>query len=125
MKIILILCTTLLLVVLITIPSPKRIHPLRLLTLVILMLYCVGMLKLIFLFPFATAFLLGGGFLAVLSIAVIFRQKAMSASTDSFQKTGQANGRRAEGRSKRKHILTKKEYAYRAAGNGLEYGHYR
>lgn len=77
MKIILPLFGIAFLVVLITAPALKKINLIRLLTVVMLMIYSIGVIKMIFLFPIPSFLSLGAGMLAVLCMALLFRQKSV------------------------------------------------
>jgi heme A synthase len=75
MKIILILFNILFLVLLMAVPALKKINLIRLLTIVLLLIYSIGIIKMIFLFPMSSAVSLGAGMLAVLCMALLFRQR--------------------------------------------------
>jgi hypothetical protein len=73
----LIVLSILLVLVPIAIPTLKKINPGRLFTLVMLLIYSIGIIKLVFLFPITCLFLLGAGLLAVLCMAFLPRQKSI------------------------------------------------
>jgi len=75
MKSILIVFNIVFLLLLIAAPALKKINRARLFTMVMLLLYSIGIIKLVFLFPVPCLSLLGLGMLAVLSIAFLSRQK--------------------------------------------------
>jgi hypothetical protein len=74
MKVVLILSGIALLIILLTAPAFKKINFLRLFTVVMLLIYSIGILKLIFLFPVHAFLSLGAGMMAVLCMAFLFRQ---------------------------------------------------
>lgn len=63
------------LLLLIAAPALKNVNRARLFTMVMLLLYIIGIIKLVFLFPVTCLSLLGLGMLTVLSIAFLSRQK--------------------------------------------------
>lgn len=81
MKIILILFSIAFLAVLISAPALKKINLIRVLTVVMLMIYSIGIIKMIFLFPVPSFLSLGAGMLAVLCMALLFRQKSVRPET--------------------------------------------
>jgi hypothetical protein len=76
-SILLIVLNIVFLLLLITAPALKKINRARLFTTVMLLLYSIGMIKLVSLFPVLCLSLLGLGILAVLSIAFLSRQKSI------------------------------------------------
>lgn len=76
MKMILILLNILFVLLLIAAPALKNINRARLFTLIILLLYTIGIVKLVVLYPIPCLALLGGGLLTFLSIAFLFRQNS-------------------------------------------------
>ena len=75
MKSILIVFNIVFLLLMIAAPALKKINRARLFTMVMLLLYSIGIIKLVFLFPVPCLSLLGLGMLALLSIAFLSRQK--------------------------------------------------
>lgn len=75
MKSILIVFNIVFLLLLIAAPALKKINRARLFTMVMLLLYGIGIIKLVYLFPVPCLSLLGLGMLAVLSIAFLSKQK--------------------------------------------------
>lgn len=111
MKIILILFSIAFLVVLITAPALKRINLIRLLTVVMLTLYSIGIIKMIFLFPVPSFLSLGAGMVAVLCMAVLFRQKSVRPEMKGVDhKIRMLSDQRNDVRMKRKGLNFKKEW---------------
>ncbi len=79
MKIILILFNIVFLAVLISAPALKKISPIRLFTFVMVLIYGIGIIKLITIFPIPCLFSLVVGMLAVLCIAFRLRHKSIHA----------------------------------------------
>ena len=105
MKIILILFSIAFLVVLITAPALKKINLIRLLTVVMLMLYSIGIIKMIFLFPVPSFLSLGAGMMAVLCMALLFRQKTVCPEVKGVDhKIRILSGERNDIRMKRKGV---------------------
>jgi heme A synthase len=103
MKIILALFNIVFLVVLITAPALKKINLIRLLTVVLLLIYSIGIIKMIFLFPISSAVSLGAGTLAVLCMALLFRQRLVrSEMKDADPKIRMLSDRRNDLRIKNK-----------------------
>ena len=75
MKSILIVLNIVFLLLLISAPVLKKINRARLFTMVMLVLYSIGIIKLVYLFPVPCLSLLGLGILTTLSIAFLSRQK--------------------------------------------------
>ena len=110
MKIILILFSIVFLVGLITAPALKKINLIRLLTVVMLMIYSIGIIKMIFLFPIPSFLSLGAGMMAVLCMAFLFRQKSVRPETKGVDhKIRILSGQRNDLRIKKKGLNFKRE----------------
>lgn len=111
MKIILILFNILFVLVLITAPALKKINRARLFTMVMLMIYSIGIIKLIFLFPMPSLFLLGAGMLAVLCMAFLPGQRSVRPELrGADHKIRMLHWQQHDLRIKRKGITFKKEW---------------
>ena len=103
MKIILILFSIVFLLVLVTAPALKKINLIRLLTVVMLMIYSIGIIKMIFLFPVPSFLSLGAGMMAVLCMALLFRQRTVRPKVNGVDhKIRMLNDQRKDVRMKRK-----------------------
>ena len=111
MKIILILFTIVFLAVMISAPALKKISLIRLFTVVMLMIFSIGIIKLIILFPIPSFFSLGVGMLAVLSMAFLPRQRSIRPEMKGTDhKIRMVNWQRNNIRTKKKAISFKKEW---------------
>jgi len=113
MKIALILFSIVLLVAL-TVRTLKKINLIRLLTVVMLMIYGVGIIKMIFFFPVPSLLLLGAGMLAVLCMALLFKQRSAQPATKGVDhKIGLLHDRRPAPRIKAKELESLNRLAIR------------
>jgi len=111
MKIILILFSIVFLLVLVTAPALKKINLIRLLTVVMLMIYSTGIIKMIFLFPIPSFLSLGAGMMAVLCMAFLFRQRSVRPEMREVDhKIRMLDDRRNDIRIKKKGLNFKKEW---------------
>ena len=111
MKIILILFSIVFLLVLVTAPALKKINLIRLLTVVMLMIYSTGIIKMIFLFPVPSFLSLGAGMVAVLCMAFLLRQKSVRPEMKGVdRKIRMLDDRRNDIRIKKKGLNFKKEW---------------
>ena len=110
MKIIFILFNIVFLGILIAAPALKKINLIRLLTVIMLMIYSIGVVKMIFLFPMSSLLSLGAGMVAVLCMAFLFRQgPARSGMKQTDPKIRMLNNHRNDVRMKRNGLNFKKE----------------
>jgi hypothetical protein len=111
MKIILILFNIVFLAVMISAPALKKISFIRLFTVVMLMIFSIGIIKLIILFPIPSFFSLGVGMLAVLSMAFLPRQRSIRPEMKGTDhKIRMLNWQQNNIRTKKKAISFKKEW---------------
>lgn len=111
MKIVLILFNIVFLAVMISAPALKKISLLRLCTVVFLMLFSIGIIKLIILFPIPAFFSLAGGMLTVLSMAFLPKQKPIRPEMKATDhKIRILNWQQNFMRTKKKAIIFKEEW---------------
>jgi hypothetical protein len=111
MKIILILFNIVFLAVMISAPALKKISLIRLFTVVMLMIFSLGIIKLIILFPVPSFFSLGVGMLAVLSMAFQPRQRSIRTEIKGTDhKIRMVNWKHNDVRTKKKAMTFKKEW---------------
>ena len=111
MKSIIILFNILFLVILITAPALKKINLIRLLTIVMLAIYSIGIIKLAFLFPVPCLLLLGVGMLAVLCMTFLARHRSIRPEVKGIgHKIQMLHSQQNDIRIKKKGITFKKEW---------------
>lgn len=108
---ILILLNIVFLLLLTAAPALKKINRARLFTMIMLLLYGAGIVKLVFLYPIPCLSSLGLGALIVLCIAFLFRQKPARPERKGFDhRIRVLNWQRQDNRMKNRGMGFKKEW---------------